>query len=467
MVIVRLVAAALVLAASPSQAADVEPASFAWRGTLDTAGQSGLVRVTVPAEALARLQSRDASDLRVFDGQGRPVAFALSQPPKPAEQQRQETAAFRALPLHAAQAGAKLPRGVTQLRIDEAGERRSLWVQMGQDGPQGATPGSQRLPAVLFDTRQQKDPVSGFLVRARIPANVPVRVTLSTSADLASWTAVPVQGRIFRFEGDGAPANDRLELQAPLRLEDRYLRLDWSGHEGVTVDAVVGLLKAAQPEAAHPALALPAPVADGPSALEWQLGFATPIARLELATARENTIVPVRVLGRNQPSEPWRWLGSTLVYRLGAAGQESTNTPAVLSRPSVGWLRVEATHGARLEGLPLTARVLFEPVEVVFPAGSATPYQLAAGRSATPSAALPLGMLAATTTTRVDALPLVKVGAVQSPRDPAGAAWHAWLPRGVDGKTAALWLVLGAGVLLLGGVAWALLRQLNAKGAQG
>jgi hypothetical protein len=37
----------------------------------------------------------------------------------------------------------------------------------------------------------------------------------------------------------------------------------------------------------------------------------------------------------------------------------------------------------------------------------------------------------------------------------------------VDGKTAALWLVLGAGVLLLGGVAWALLRQLNAKGAQG
>jgi hypothetical protein len=101
----------------------------------------------------------------------------------------------------------------------------------------------------------------------------------------------------------------------------------------------------------------------------------------------------------------------------------------------------------------------------VFPAGSATPYQLAAGRCATPSAALPLGMLAATTTTRVDALPLVKVGAVQAPRDPSGAAWDAWLPRGVDGKTAALWLVLGTGVLLLGGVAWALLRQLNAKGA--
>ena len=34
---------------------------------------------------------------------------------------------------------------------------------------------------------------------------------------------------------------------------------------------------------------------------------------------------------------------------------------------------------------------------------------------------------------------------------------------GVDTKTATLWAVLAVGVLVLGGVAWALLRQVNAS----
>jgi hypothetical protein len=49
---------------------------------------------------------------------------------------------------------------------------------------------------------------------------------------------------------------------------------------------------------------------------------------------------------------------------------------------------------------------------------------------------------------------------------PAASGWNRWLPRGVDQKTAGLWLVLALGVLVLGGVAWSLLRQVNAKPPQ-
>jgi hypothetical protein len=110
----------------------------------------------------------------------------------------------------------------------------------------------------------------------------------------------------------------------------------------------------------------------------------------------------------------------------------------------------------------LSATVLFEPLEVVFPAGDGAPYTLASGRADTPAAALPLGMLASTTRTPIEALPQVKPGAAQSTTAPT-EAWARWLPPGVDGKTAGLWLVLGLGVLVLGGVAWALLRQLNTR----
>ena len=297
-------------------------------------------------------------------------------------------------------------------------------------------------------------------MRARLPANVPVRVTLSASADLASWTPVPVRGRIYRFDGEGAPANDTLELAAPLRLEERYLRLDWSGQDGVVVEAITGLLAAAEPPRDQPALVLPAAQSDGPRALEWPLDFATPIARLELSTSQPNTLVPVRVLGRNQVSEPWRELGQTVVYRLGAAGQESTNPPLALRAASVRWLRVEATHGMRLEGVPLAARVLFEPLEVVFAAGGAGPYRLVAGRSAAPAGGRPLPRLAGATPLRAEALPVARIASVEAEREQP-VPWQRWLPRGVDGKTAGLWLVLLLGVLLLGGVAWSLLRQVN------
>jgi hypothetical protein len=174
--------------------------------------------------------------------------------------------------------------------------------------------------------------------------------------------------------------------------------------------------------------------------------------------------VPVRVLGRNQPSEPWRLLAQTVVYRLGAVGQESTSTGAVLpQQPSVRWLRVEATHGVRLEGVPLTARVLFEPVRVVFVAGASGPYQLVAGRGNTGPAALPLLMLAATTPRPVDNFPVARIASVQSEAAAVAGWWTPLLPRDFDEKTTGLWLVLVLAVLVLGGVAWSLLQQLNER----
>jgi hypothetical protein len=440
-----------------AQAAEPAPAEFQWRATLDTAGQSGLLRVPLPADALARLQSRAASDIRVFDRDGQPVPFALTTPPLPDQLPRQSTAPLRALPLYGAPAGQPLPQGALQLRVDQ--QAQTVWVQMG--GTAAPPAQAQPLPAALFDTRALKEPLGALVLQAKLPPNLPVRIAVSTSEDLASWTPVAVRGRIYRFEGEGAPANDRLELAEPLRLEQRYLRLDWSGQEGVAIESVTGMIARNRPEPVRPAAVLAAPQADGPAALEWDLPFATPITQLEIAATQANTLVPLRILGRNQVSEPWRYLGQAVVYRLGPPGQESTNPPAWLQRASVRWLRVEATHGARLQDVPLAVKALFDPVDVVFVAGANGPYQLAAGRSATPAAALPVGMLAAATPARIEDLPQAKLVDARAAPEPVRPAWARWLPRGVDTRTAALWLVLVFGVAVLGAVAWSLLRQVK------
>jgi hypothetical protein len=104
---------------------------------------------------------------------------------------------------------------------------------------------------------------------------------------------------------------------------------------------------------------------------------------------------------------------------------------------------------------------LFDPVEIVFVAGGSGTYRLAAGRSAAPAVALPLRMLASTTPTRIDELPSARIARVESAAPAARPAWARWLPRGIEPRSAVLWAVLLLGVLLLGGVAWSLLRQVT------
>jgi hypothetical protein len=136
--------------------------------------------------------------------------------------------------------------------------------------------------AALFDTRALKEPITALVVHGALPPNVPVQIRASTSADLENWTPVPVQGRVYRFDGEGAPANDRLDLRGPLRLESRSCA-GVAGQEGVAVQSVDRIRR-------HRSL----PPQRRPSrcrhrgrraaAMEWELPFATPIGELEITT---------------------------------------------------------------------------------------------------------------------------------------------------------------------------------------
>lgn len=447
-------------AAGPLQAQ--KPEDFAWRGTLETPPNASLVRAALPAEALMRLQHPQAHDLRVFDANGQPVPFAFAQPVNQPSPPRQPTEVFRALPLYAAQAGAKPPKGSVQVRVQD-GAQRSVWVQMsGGDAQTTTGTDALRLPSALFDTRASQQSISAIVLKGQVPANAPTRITLSTSSNLAQWQELPLSGRWYRFEGEGAPSNDTLELRQPLELKDRYLRLEWYGQDGVRVDSITGLVAPAKPAAPQVKAPLREPRKDGASALEWDLGFATPLAALELGTPQRNVLVPVRILGRNRASEPWRLLGQTVVYRLSANDADNTNPAAVLYRPSVRQLRVEATHGARLEGVPITATAVFEPIEVVLVTGGSGPYRVAAGaETETVPAALPLSMISAPVEGKVEGLPVAKWTATEMAQAAAPSAWARFLPAGMDSKAAALWAVLAGGVLLLGAAAWSLFRRMN------
>jgi hypothetical protein len=432
---------------------------FAWRAPVVVPAGASLTRVELPAQALLRLQSRDARDVRVVNGAGEAVAFALMEPPRatPAPPAA-KTARYPALPLFSPSAGARQPRGSTQVRVDGPGGQQSVWVRM--DGTD--TAGAPKLNSVLFATKDERQLLSALDVQATLPSNAPVRMSVSSSADLAQWTALPVRGRLYRFDGAGAPANTTLEFEQPVKLEGRYLRLDWHGQQGVTVAGVTGVVA----QAAQPPVRirgdLPAPQAAGAGAVEIGTGFVTPLAALALTTPRNNELLPVRILGRNDASQPWRLLGQTVVYRLGTAGSESTNPPAAMHGASATRLRIESTNGSDLAAAQLQAVAEFEPVRLVFAATGAGPFEIAAGRANTAQAALPLAAIASALGTRkVEDLPAATVGAAVIQAADAGPLARVWPGGEGPNKTTVLWAVLLAGVVLLAAVAWSLLRQLK------
>ncbi len=438
------------------------PAEFAWRGTLAVPAGSSLVRAEVPVEALLRMQSSAAHDLRVFNADGTVVPYALL---RSADLERSaplvQTRAYTAYPLFATAPGAKPARGAVEVRVSTDG---SAWVQWnGASAKAAALPDdAQPLQAVLFDTRAEKHALTALDIKAELPRNALVHLTLDSSQDLQDWRPVAVKGPLFRFDGADAPVSSTLELQQPLNPQGRYLRLGWAGQSGVKVTAITG--RVAPQVAVLPRLRspLPAGTPEGGGSLSWVLPFATPLTALHLQATQDNTLLPLRISGRTDAAQLWRTLASTVVYRLDTVGQGSSNPPVALQGASVRGLRVEASNGQSLAAGSLQASVEFAPLQVAFLASGPGPFTLAVGRANTQPAAVDTAMLGSVSPAKLAELPAV---AVQQVRADAPDAPHVWaaalLPDGVTLRTALLWVVLLVGVLSLGAVAYALLRQVT------
>lgn len=445
------------------------PSEFAWRASLSVPAGANAARITLPAEAMVRLQSRDARDVRVFNADVEAVAFSVVAPTGSTADQIAQTRRYPALPLFTTARGTRPDKGSVQVQVDPTTQGGSVWVRFGDSrGAAGGAPSAaaQRLPSALFDTRQDKQTITALNLQAVIPANTLVHFSLASSTDLAHWTPLAVKGPLFRFDGPGAPNNQVLALQHPLPLEGRYLRLSWDDQANVQVQDMAGHIAPSWTPPARVRAPLPAGIPDGNSSLTWALDFATPLAALHVRSARDNTLLPIRILGRDDAARPWRQLATGVVYRVGAAGQENSNPAVALGGASVRWLRVEASQGMALPVPDLQFALEFEPIQLVFLASGKAPFELVAGRARSTAAAIDSALLASVMAGKLQDLPSATITATRLQTDQGtDSALQRMLPPGTEQRSVMLWAVLLVGVLVLGGVAVTLLRQLSAKPA--
>lgn len=477
----RVTALALLLALNTAHtiqaapAADA-PANYTAHWPLQLPADAGLIRLPLTAEVLTQAQTADLRDLRVFNAAGQPVPLALDRysPETRAPAPTAVPITLPALPILGEPRPANAS-GDMALRIEENTDGRVVRLDLPpasavpEEAPANAATGP--LAGALIDTRTQTAALQAIELDATWPAARPFTFRLHTSTDLRNWRPLG-EVTAYRGGGDGddsvtAPA--RVEL-AGINLQTRYLRVTWNAAPtmapgAVQVRAVHLLPVAAQAAPARLAVSLALPDAGRDlRALEWRLPFATPVVALDIRTDGPATLVAVRVLVRQQREQPWTLLTRHVVFSLMQNGQTQHSPTLELGQTANrgAWREWRVEAEASSPGFPAAPQVTawLAPAQLVFMAGDQPPYTLAAGRADAPAASLPLASLIPGyepgAQTRLPAASLIAGPAEATISVSATALGPQHTPR-----QWALWAVLLAAVLALGGMAWVLIRQLN------
>jgi len=401
-----------------------KPASYAASFAVTPAAGAPEQRIAVPVQALLALRNSNNSDLRLFDSTGRSLPIALLWPAN-------ATTGAETVPAYVVLGQA--PPSAAGVALTIGADKVARVV------PLAGAAGPERPVAALLDTRGVADPVSALSLDIDFPEKKLVQLTIAVSANLASWDVLR-EYTVFRAQGSDVAAPARIPL-GDVALKDRYLRVTWGDTEGVAIRAARVLTRGAQ---ALPPMVVAAKGASLVNPHELQLALPSgeaPMA-LRLQLAGGEGLVLLSYATRFGTEDPWQPSG-TATLRGKAAAQLPLSD--AFGPQSLGGTDVRILADKRTPGFvaPPKVELLYAPVELVARFSGKPPYRLAAGLENAEGVFLAVEDIAG----RGDPAKLL-LAAIEA--GPVATVEIAPKQTGLlDGRKAALWLSLLAGVGIL------------------
>lgn len=422
--------------------------TFAWRTPLVTS-TAGLQRLTLPPAAYEAMLQANLADLRVFNAAGETVPIARVERLLTTAQTTSFSAPLFGLPQPAA-----IGQSDTQVRIERRSDGSLISITSNTASKQDAA-----AEAWIVDASSHREPLSALVLELpESAAAVDTRLSIEASDDLATWRMVESSVPIIRLIQEGAKLQrNRVELHG---VRAAYLRLRWQAPApGIAPTSVTLETMLAAEEARRDWKALaPARQESG------EYGFTSPglypVDRLRVHLPNLNTVVPVSIWSRAYPSQPWRQRASAVAFRLASATGEQTSPDIMLPnvRDPLWQLRVDQ-RGGGLGSQALQIELGWVPEQIVFAARGSPPFSLAAGNRNAPSSLYPVTtLLADIRPETIAVLPEAQPAAVEAAAQPKVAR-----DRSANSTPWLLWGVLLGAVVLLGGMARSLLREMSNK----
>lgn len=360
-------------------------ADYAVRGNLVTSKDAPFQRVSLPMAVYLAAQERGLSDLRVFNGKGELVPFALVEPTARTETARPRVAA-RAFPLRS-----EVVASTGGLHIEVRRDNTGQVVAVDEPATSEADVPTH---GYLIDTGTASGLRTQLEVTLAPTANGFHRIDIEASEDLVKWQPLVTDAVLAQFTyGKELLRQQNIELPASAA---RYLRLNW--REPVHAAELIAVLVQLDDSHSVPppriwSAALPLTKrANGE--YEIQLAAAVPADRLRLELTGQNVLAPVSISERPSDGQAWRALTSSVVYRLSAQGREWVSPDIELWGEPLRQVRFQfdSRGGAPGDAAP-GLKIGLRPRELVFMARGKGPFTLAVGQSGVQSDSLPIATL--------------------------------------------------------------------------
>jgi hypothetical protein len=437
------------------QAAEPARADFAYSMPLNVDGAAPMYELALPAEVYERTVSQRLADVRVLNGHGEVLPYAIERHVDPALATPQGPVSVPFFPLQGSAAV-----GSSELALSIRTESGDFNLQ-AKRGPAG----EESLRGYLVDLRRQTRALNAL--ELQWPEDTPEfseNVTVQASDDLRQWRVIATAPLVnLRFNGQ-ALKQQRIEFPV---TEAKYVRVLWrEDHERATINGIGAVFTADRRPLSRSERALPGRSAAGhPFEFEVDVGAQLPVDRINVRLPERNTLAQISLYSRARSADAWREVAAATYYRLARGADPDIANAAI----TVGedrdrfWKMVVAPAGGGVgSGMPELV-VGWVPDTVRFVARGAGPYELVFGNAVAASAEVALSGVATAVQAGQTALraatattgSMVEVGGpTKLVPPPPPRPWKTWL----------LWAVLCAGVGVLGYFAWKLTRELADQG---
>jgi len=416
---------------------------FAYATPLTLQGEGPVYELSLPLEVY-RSVGYTLADVRVFNGAGEPVSYALTAARAP------ETSLAKPITLP-----------LFPLRGDEAANLNAIKVYLDRGKAvvsmqAGASKTGQphTITAYILDAREVAGSIQSLeLSWADDAATFSTRVSVSTSDDLGQWrdvSAAPIAS--LEFNGRHL-LQQRIEFAAQ---RAKYWRIAWPAElADVQLTQVQAQVAREVNEPTRIQLDVMGAVAnDRERTFDYVLPVQARIDRFNVQFPQRNTYAGIETYARNKSDQPWRLIANSGMYELAGKTPLRNADIAIGSVTDRYWrLVVNDDIGS---GVPVL-QIAWMPYNLSFIARGEPPFELAYGNAAAASAATPIDVLLGQhhelgTSVALLGKPVTVAGpaalAVMHPRD-----WKTWI----------LWAVLALAIAVLARMAFGLSRQMNNK----
>ena len=445
-------AAFLGLLCSTSVLAQEQPGDYAVQLPLSLSGEGPWYRLDVPMALHFAARYGDLRDLRVFNGEGQALAYALVAGQGESRDSQQEQA-VKWFPLYAEQGDSS---ATPSLRVQRS--TSGTLIELRDESDSAAQPALLR--GWLLDASASDEPLVRLQLDWEGGQEGFQRFSIEASDDLQDWQPWG-SGQLARLSFGNERVEQR-QVELPGR-KARYLRLLWQSPQQAPQLTAVSLRSQRSDRVPAPLVwSQPLAATRSPDGeYQWQLPLALPLERLKVELTQANSLAPIRVSGRADSKGNWQSLAQGLLYRLPENGAEIRQDELSLPGWTVQQLRLQVDErGGGLGSEPPQVAVAVRATQLIFLQRGSPPYRLALGRAGAESAALPLTTLIPGY--QPQRLQQLGTAEAQLPADSikqqeqAAASDSNW-------KRWGLWLVLLVGVGLLALMAVSLLRRPGAE----